>query len=317
MKNVLDRISILITAYKNAELVRRCMDSLISVYGAHLPETVIVDDAAGDIPTRELAEGYAGRGVKFAVMERNGGFAGANNFGYPLCTKEFIVLVNSDIVFHEDSLSPLVSFMDSHPKAGIVQGTLVIRNGEENVDGRLNGCGAFLTSFGVNTVLGWLAKDDDPVAQEARQCFAAEVNFCHRAWLAGWEVWYAPTPIADHAHGATMGRFFAREDVLRKFYRNLRFSYLTCLGMRGLLTIYPMFELLALGQALVPLLKFNGMHFRAHLWAWWRLLGMSALIWRTRRDVQRSRKIGDAALFKIIKRPYSLREFLNAARGSL
>ena len=114
-----------------------------------------------------------------------------------------------------------------------------------------------------------------------------------------------------------MGRFFAREDVLRKFYRNLRFSYLTCLGMRGLLTIYPMFELLALGQALVPLLKFNGMHFRAHLWAWWRLLGMSALIWRTRRDVQRSRKIGDAALFKIIKRPYSLREFLNAARGSL
>ena len=343
---MLKRISILITAYKNAELVRRCIDSLIAVYGTNLPETVLIDDAAGDIPTRELAEGYAGCGVKFAVMEKNGGFAGANNFGYPLCTKEFVVLVNSDIVFHEDSLSPLVSFMDSHPKAGIVQGTLVIRNGEENVDGRLNGCGAFLTSFGVNTVVGWLAKNDDPVAQETRQCFAAygamfmirrgvvetttcglfhdffhtyyeEVNFCHRAWLAGWEVWYVPTPIVDHAHGATMGRFFAREDVLRKFYRNLRFSYLTCLGGRGFVTIYPMFEFLALGQALVPLLKFKGMYFRAHLWAWWQLLKMSAIIWRTRQDIQRSRKISDAALFKIIKRPYSLREFINAARGSL
>ena len=345
-KGMLARVSILITAYKNAELVQRCVDSLIAVYGERLPETVIVDDAAGDIPTRKLAESYARYGVKFAVMPHNGGFAGANNFGYPLCTKEFIVLVNSDIVFHEDSLSPLVAFMDLHPKAGIVQGTLVIRNGEENVDGRLNGCGAFLTSFGVNTVLGWLAKDDDPVAQEARQCFAAygamfmirrgvvestcgglfydffhtyyeEVNFCHRAWLAGWEVWYAPTPIVDHAHGATMSRFFAREEVLRKFYRNLRFSYLTCFGVRGLVALYPMFELLAFGQMLVPLMKFKGMYFRAHLWAWWQLLKMSALIWRTRRDIQRSRKISDSALFKIIKRPYSLREFLNAARGSL
>lgn len=346
MKEALNRISILITAYKNAELVKRCVDSLISVYGEHLPETVIVDDAAGDVPTRELAESYAGYGVKFAVMPHNGGFAGANNFGYPLCTKEFVVLVNSDIVFHEDSLSPLASFMDAHPNAGIVQGTLVIKNGEEGVDGKQNGCGAFLTSFGVNTVMGWLADRDDPVAKEARQCFAAygamfmirrgvvettcgglfydffhtyyeEVNFCHRAWLAGWEVWYAPTPIVDHAHGATMSRFFTREDVLRKFYRNLRFSYLTCLGVRGLVTIYPMFELLALGQALVPLLKFKGMYFRAHLWSWWQLLKMSATVWRTRRDVQRSRKISDTDLFKIIKKPYSLHEFISAARGSL
>ena len=161
MKSQVHRISILITAYRNAELVRRCIDSLISAYGGDLPETVLVDDAAGDVPTRELAEYYARYGVKFAVMPQNGGFAGANNFGYPLCTKEFIVLVNSDIVFHEDSLSPLVEFMDDHPKAGIVQGTLVIKNGEKGVDGRLNGCGSFLTSFGVNTVVGWLADAED------------------------------------------------------------------------------------------------------------------------------------------------------------
>ena len=346
MNDAIDRISILITAYKNAELVRRCVDSLLSVYGARLPETVLVDDAAGDGPTKALAEGYARHGVKFAVMKRNGGFAGANNFGYPLCTKEFIVLVNSDIVSHEDSLSPLVAFLDAHPKAGIAQGTLVIRNGEENVDGRQNGCGAFLTAFGVNTVVGWLAERDAPVAKEARRCFAAygamfmirrgvvestcgglfcdffhtyyeEVNFCHRAWLAGWEVWYVPTPIVDHAHGATMGRFFAREDVLRKFYRNIRFSYLTCLGARGLITVYPVFELLAIGQALVPLVKFKAMHLRAHLWAWWQLLKMCGAIWRTRRAIQRSRTINDGDLFKVIKRPYSLHEFLNAARGSL
>ena len=342
----IDRISILITAYKNAELVKRCVDSLLAVYGDRLPELVIVDDAAGDEATCKLAEGYAGYGVKFAVMPKNGGFAGANNFGYRLCTKEFVVLVNSDIVFHEDSLTPLVSFMDEHPKAGVAQGTLLIRNGEEGVDGRQNGCGAFLTAFGVNTVLGWLADADDPVAKEPRKCFAAygamfmirrgvvesvcgglfhdffhtyyeEVNFCHRVWLAGWEVWYVPTPIVDHAHGATMGKFYARVDVLKKFYRNIRFSYLTCLGMRGLLTVYPIFELLAFGQAVLPLVKLKGMHMRAHAWAVWHLLKMAGTVWRTRRQIQRSRKIGDRDLFKIIMRPYSFREFIRATCGSL
>ena len=342
---MIDRISILITAYKNADLVRRCMDSLIAVYGAHLPETVIVDDAAGDDATRKLAEGYAEYGVKFAVMPKNGGFAGANNFGYRFCTKEFVVLVNSDIVFREDSLTPLVEFMDGHPNAGIAQGTLVIKNGEDGVEGKLNGCGAFFTAFGVNTVLGWLADANDPVAQEARRCFAAygamfiirrgvvesvcdglfydffhtyyeEVNFCHRAWLSGWEVWYVPTPVVDHAHGATMGKFYAREDVLKKFYRNIRFSYLTCLGMRGLLTIYPVFEILAFGQAVLPLMKFNGMHLRAHAWAVWQLLKMAGVIWRTRWQIQRSRKIDDKNLFKIIMKPYSFHEFVRAACGS-
>ena len=56
---ILERFSVLITAYKNAELVKRCIDSLIESCGGTLPETVIVDDAAGDSATRDLVESYA------------------------------------------------------------------------------------------------------------------------------------------------------------------------------------------------------------------------------------------------------------------
>ena len=340
-----DRLSVLIAAYKNVMLVRRCLDSLLSVFGGTLPETVLVDDAAGDPDMRALADEYVKFGLKFVVMPKNGGFAGANNFGYPLCTKEYVVLVNSDVMFREDSLSPLVAFLDSHPKAGIVQGTLVIKNGESGVDGSLNGCGAFLTWAGVNTPLGWLAPVESPIRLDARRCFAAygamfmirrgvvesmggllfhdffhtyyeEVNLCHRAWLAGWEVWYAPTPIAEHVHCATTGKYCLRKTILKKFYRNIRFSYLTCFGWRGLLTVYPIFEILALGQAILPLFKLRAMHFCAHAWAWWNLLKMAKTILRTRRRIQSSRKICDKDLFKIIMRPYPLKEFLNAVRGS-
>ena len=338
----IDRVSILITAYKNANLVKSCVDSLRESFGGKLPETVIVDDAAGDAEIAALAASYADDGVKFAVMPRNGGFAGANNFGWPLCTKEFPVLVNSDIVFHEEPFTAMLDFMDSHPRAGIVQGTLIIKNGQEGVDGTLNGCGAFLTPFGTTTTPGWLAPADDPVAKSARKCFAAygamfmvrravvestgrlfydffhtyyeEVDFCHRAWLAGWEVWYVPTPPVDHAHGATMSKFYTREDVLRKFYRNMRFSFATCFGTRGRLMIRPLFELGCFVPSLLQLIKGSGMAWRTHRWARRELKNLKQMIAEARQNVQSMRVVSDTKLFKIICKRYALRELWQVIR---
>lgn len=341
----IDRISVLITAYKNAELVSRCLDSLRKAFGGELPEVVLVDDAAGDAATKALADSYARDGVKFAVMPKNGGFAGANNFGYPLCTKEFPVLVNSDIVFREEPFTAMLKFMDEHPKAGIVQGKLIIKNGQPGVDGSLNGCGAFLTPLGTTTTPGWLKPVDDPVAQEAHKCFAAygamfmirravvestgrlfydffhtyyeEVDFCHRAWLAGWEVWYVPTPVIEHQHGATMSKFYTREDVLRKFYRNMRFSFKVNFGWRGRLLVKPVFEVCCLLQSAVQLSRGKGMAFRAHQWAHREIRRMGAEIKSARRYVQGKRTLSDSRLFSVVMRHYRWRDLLALAKGNL
>lgn len=343
---MIDRISVLITAYKNAELVRRCVDSMLETFGGRLPETVIVDDAAGDPDTKALAESYAKYGVKFAVMPKNGGFAGANNFGYPLCTKEFVTLVNSDIVFHENPFPAMVEFMDAHPRAGIIQGSLLVKNGEPGVDGTLNGCGAFLTPLGTTVTPSFLKPADDPAAQTPRQCFAAygamfmirrgvvdstdgvlfydffhtyyeEVDFCHRARLAGWEVWYVPTPFIDHQHGTTMRKFYSREDILRKFYRNMRFSFRTCFGWRGRLTIIPVFELGCFVQSLLQLLRGKGMAWRAHRWAKREIRALKPEIRAARAKIQRYRKISDTELFKVVMRRHSIREFIGMLKGNL
>lgn len=345
MQEDLNRFSVLITAYKNAELVRHCLDSLLASCGGVLPETVVVDDAAGDAETRKAVESYASYGVKFAVMPKNGGFAGANNFGYALCTKEFVTLVNTDIVFHENPFPAMLAFMDQHPKAGIIQGTLLVKNGQPTVDGTLNGCGSFLTFLGTTVSPGWLKPADDPVAQSPRKCFAAygamfmirravvestgrlfydffhtyyeEIDFCHRTWLAGWEVWYVPTPFIDHAHGATMSRFYTREDVLKKFYRNIRFSFKTCFGWRGRLTIVPVFEFACFVQSLLQLLKGKGVAWRAHHWAKKELRGLKSEITAARAQIQRTRTLSDSELFKYVLRCYTLRELVNLVRGNL
>jgi len=346
-RETIDRISILIASYKNVELLKRCVDSLRAAFGGVLPETVIVDDAAGDAATAELAASYATDGVKLVVMPENGGFAGAINRGWPHCTKEFIVLVNSDIVFHAEPFTAMLAFMDAHPKAGVAQGTLIIKNGQPGVDGSLNGCGAFLTHLGNNMTPGWLAPADDPVAKEARRCFAAygamfmirrgvvestgrdvpfydffhtyyeEVNFCHRVWLSGWEVWYVPTPIVDHAHGATAGKFFAREDILKKFYRNIWFSYLTCFGAWGMCTVVFMFRLACFAQSWCRLLRGRSMDWRAHRWAKAELKRLKPQIKAERKRIQSMRKVSDRVLFKTILRRRSLKEMLLAIKDNI
>ena len=340
----IDRISVLITAYKNADLVRRCLGSLATALGGRLPETVLVDDTPSDEEIRKVADEFAGQGLKFVVMPKNGGFAGANNFGFRHCTKEFVVLVNSDIAFHDDPFTTLLDFMDAHPKAGIAQGTVVIRNGQPGVDGSLNGCGAFMTGFGTTVTPGWLKPADDPVAKSARRCFAAcgamfmirrgvvestgrdvpfydffhsyyeEVDLCHRAWLAGWEVWYVPTPPVDHVHGATFGKYCVREEVLRRFYRNMRFSFATCFGWRGRLTIRPMFGVACLAQSVMMLLRGQGLAWRAHRWARHELGKLKPEIEAARRQVQSTRVLSDTALFRIIRRRYSMSEIWDFVR---
>lgn len=341
------RLSLLITAYRNSELVGKCLDSIVGTFKGAPPEIVVVDDTPGDPAIRAVVERYSHLGVKFAVMPQNGGFAGANNFGYGLCTREFVVLVNTDIVFYENPFPAMLDFMDSHPKAGIIQGTILIKNGEPGIDGCLNGCGAYMTQFGSSNTIGWLKPASDPVASAPRRCLAAygamfmirrdviastngrlfydffhtyyeEVDFCHRANLAGWEVWYVPTPIIDHAHGATMSKFYPREDVMRKFYRNQRFSFWTCFGLRGLLTVYPVYELCCVGQSLAQLLlRFRASTLRAHLWALRYLWRHRHDIRAHRREIQGYRVLDDRSVFRFIRKNFTMREFFELIRKSV
>lgn len=343
---VIERVSILITAFKNPELVKQCVDSLLKMYGGRLPETVIVDDAAGDVPTAELVSSYAPYGVKYAVMPKNGGFAGANNFGYPLCTKEYVVLVNSDTVFEEDPFAAMVAFMDAHPKAGVISGKIVVRNDDPSQNGRLNGAGSMMTQYGVMSTRGWMADPNDPQWNEPARVFTAygalfmfrnglhekvggtlfydhfhtyyeEVDLCHRTWLAGMEVWYVPTPIVYHAHGATMGKFYTRESVLRKYYRNIRFSFRTCWGLRGRLTIMPVFALLCLGQIVAQLLRGNTMALKTHWGAHVDLWKMRGEVRKVRKTVQGFRVRSDRELMDNVIRRLTIKEFLHIVRGNV
>lgn len=335
-------VSVIICAYKNAHLTRRCLESLQGAFCGKLPETVLVDDAAGDPETASVAADFPE--AKFVVMPENGGFAAANNRALPYCTRPFVALVNNDIVFREDPFTALVEFMGSHPKCGMAQGTILIKNWKDGPEWLLDGCGGMLTPFGTLTTPGWLEPASAPIAKAARRCFAAsgamlilrraaiedvgrlfydffhsyyeEIDFSHRAHLRGWEAWYVPTPPVEHAHSATFSKFADRSLVMRRFYRNMRFSFATCFGLRGRLFVRPAFEILCLGQVLVQLLRGKAFALRAHAWAIAQMWKMRRLVRETRKDLQSRRNTSDSRLFGSVMKNYSLRQFIAAAKGN-
>lgn len=339
-----NRVSVIIPAYRRDDLLERCLASLRDVCSGVFPETIVVDDARQP-STRTLVETkFAFPTVHYVATPENRGFAGAVNYAYPDCTREFVALVNSDILFEKEPFSALLDFLDEHPLAAVVQGKIVLRNGAPGQDGRIDSCGYFLSSGGILQNPSWMGNPSDAafmapakvffaygaflifrnglhnrtggwLFNEAFQMYYEEADFCHRVWLAGYEVWYAPTPSVFHAHGATAASHLSSEEVRRKVQRNARISFLTCFGLRGILMVLLPFDILSLVQSLARLLKGDASQWRVCWFAWREVFRARRDIVQKRKIVQAFRRISDGNLFKTIKRPIPVGKLMRAIRG--
>ncbi len=340
----LTRISVIIPAYKRDDLLERCLLSLVKACGGRLPETIVVDDAQQPSTERLIATRFADLGIRLVQTPENRGFAGAVNFAYPFCTRDFVALVNSDIVLEEEPFSRLVEFFDDHPDAAIAQGKVVLRNGRPEQDGKIDSCGFFLTPLGVLKNPTSLKNPEDPCCAEPRKVFFAygafflfrrglhdsvggelfhgffhmyheEADLCHRAWLAGREVWYVPTSPVYHAHGATATGSLSPSTIMAQGLANALFSYETCFDIVGRLFVLPLFRFVCLELAAVSAVKGG----RAFLYAW----RQAREIGRTRKEEVRKwrkivrdfRRVADCRLFKTVMLPCSAKNIIQALRG--
>ena len=320
---MLDRISIVIVTWNGDALLKDCLDSLVQTYGA-LPETVVVDNA-NLASTAALVGSYAN--ARYVPLPDNRGFAGGNNAALPFCTKDFILLLNNDTRFTADSISPLVAFMDEHPNCAAAQGKILLP------DGRLDGCGGFLSPLGILAFRNSFVRDN-PTADAPERVFTVggafflarrsaisaagglfydhfrsyyeEVDFCVRLNLAGVECWYVPTPPILHIHSATAGRL-GWDRIKRQYYRNIWFSDLTCYEFRTRLRFCATLVILGLGESLWGLVRGNAQTLKSHAFAITDAFRNRKLITETRRRLARLRRISDREFlrFAVRSQPWS------------
>ena len=119
-------LSIVIVSFNAAADLVNCLASLAAAPPAVPHEIVVVDNASSD---GSVAAARAVAGVRVIPLDRNAGFAAANNVGIKATQGELILLLNSDTIVPPGAIDALAGRLRRDPRIGVAGPRLVDGNG--------------------------------------------------------------------------------------------------------------------------------------------------------------------------------------------
>jgi N-acetylglucosaminyl-diphospho-decaprenol L-rhamnosyltransferase len=231
-------LAIIIVEHDCADLLRRCLRSIVTHTRSIACEIVVISNGPVDPDVRSLEAEFPG--IYVIRTERNEGFAAANNAGLH-CPgagsrgsgepSRYVVLLNPDTMLHGDALGALVRFMDAHPDVGAAGPQLVQPDGRpqpyshgdapspfyllRRLGSHLRG--TYLHEWGGSEAIdtGWVAgtcmivrRDairDVGLLDEQLFLYFEDVDWCLRMRAAGWRVVFVPSVAITHLGGGSIG----------------------------------------------------------------------------------------------------------------
>jgi len=238
------QIAIVLVTHNSAEFIGACLSSIVPS-GADI---IVVDNGSTD-GTAGIIRRFPS--VRLIETCANLGYGKAINLGALQATHEYLILSNTDVVFREDTIATLVSFLKSHPGVGIVGPQQVSPGGGwQRSYGDTPGIWAGVKeAFGVNSVcrcyrrFRWPSRVDvhpkevgyvfGAVLALPRSAFVQakgfdedfyfygdESDLCIRLRKMGWKVVFCPFTEVVHYGGGDS----TRVDHSDRFYRFLTTS---------------------------------------------------------------------------------------------
>ena len=153
------KLSIIILNYNTEHLLRLCLKNLFDLNINIDHEIIVVDNASTDNSVAVVKEKYSA--IKLIESKKNIGHAAGNNLGIKHAKGEYVLILNSDIIFTQlQDIKKVLDFLDSHPRVGIVGPKLL--NGDGTVQRSCYRPYGFMTPMYRRTPLGKLgvAKKD-------------------------------------------------------------------------------------------------------------------------------------------------------------
>lgn len=330
-------VSIIIVNWNGKHYLADCLGSLAKqTYPAI--EILFVDNASTDGSVEYVRAHYPD--VHILQNRENLGFAGANNVGFHHAQGEYVLFLNNDTKVTPSFVTELVNVANSSEKIGGVQGKMRLMDEPD----RLDSVGAFLTRTGFLYHYG-LAKKDSPkydkvipihTAKGACMLFRKNVldevllegelfdpdffayfeesDLCHRVWLAGYQIVFAPKSLIYHKMGGTSK---AMNNAFIQFhsFKNRINAYLKNLGVVELALLLPVHLFAAEAFAFISLVQQKG---RPHIF----FAIQRAIFWnvktfphtlKKREYVQKHiRKVTDGQIHDLIYKPVRLSYYLHA-----
>ena len=184
------------------------------------------DDAIGNVPD----------GVDVHVNGEPVGFATNVNRGVAVTESDYVLTVNPDAIPHEGAVAALRDFLDANPRVGIAGPRMLYPDGRIQPSRR-----RFPTVLGTVVRRTPIRRVFDPYKLQRRhyhlgeeptepvpadwmlagflllrrsmlerlggldegfRLYGEDIDLCYRAAKAGWESWYVPAAVVEHAHQA-------------------------------------------------------------------------------------------------------------------
>jgi N-acetylglucosaminyl-diphospho-decaprenol L-rhamnosyltransferase len=225
-------LSIVIVNYRSGELLLGCLQSLAeSVTCLGVEVWIINNDSTSDL-TPVFAHSWPE--THFIQNDFNRGFAAAANLGFRHSQRDFVLLLNPDVLVRPGSIEDLIQTLRENPDCGVVLPKL------KNADGTLQySCRHFYTfktlimrrspfkqwfpdhesvrhhlmadwdhghlvevdwGLGAAMMVRRAAIANDLLFDERFFLYFEDVDLCLRMWQRGWRVLYQPKACMVHHH---------------------------------------------------------------------------------------------------------------------
>jgi GT2 family glycosyltransferase len=224
-------ITAVIVAYNVTHHLRHCLAALATQ--TIVPQRIVVVDNHGtgsvDPVIRECRDAIKrlNADVQLIRLEKNLGFAAANNRAIAMCDTEFVALLNPDAFPHVDWLEKLLAAAERHPEVAAFGSRQMIDGQPGIVDG--TGDVYHMSGLSWRAGHGRPLRDEDLVEREIFSpcaaaalyrrsallevggfdedffCYFEDVDLGFRLRLAGYKCVYVPDAVVDHVGSASSG----------------------------------------------------------------------------------------------------------------
>lgn len=325
-------ISIIIVNLSGKQLLLDCLKSLKKSTYKNM-EVIVVDNGSVDDSKEYLKEEkIMGRKIILIENKENLGFAKANNQGIKKARGEYILLLNNDTVTTPDFLRILLEKISKDSLIAVVQPKIIFYGTR-----RLQSGGAFFSPPGFLYYFGYGQDPKHPRYNKQMEIFSAngacmmikksvideiglfdndffayyeETDFCHRVWLAGYEVMYEPTAVVFHK-GSQTSRKMNSEFVIFHSFKNKLMSSIKNFESGTLLKLIPTMILLYIFLGIVYLLTLQTKPaFGIIRSLAWNIFYFPRILIKRGR-IQKMRKVEDKVYLGKVSRPFNIHYYFN------
>jgi hypothetical protein len=244
-------LSVIIVNWNTKDLLCQCIDSLTLTLKKINAEVFVVDNGSTDGSVGAVREKFPG--VRLIENPVNLGFAKANNQALSDSRGIYVLLLNPDTQVKDEAIPRMLSFMNAHPKAGLVGGQLL--NADGSKQNSIANFPSLATELFNKSLLRWLFPEKFPgketyyaapvevdsvigacmlarretaeqvgLLDEGYFLFLEETDWCYRMKKAGWKIYHIPQAEILHFQGksAEAEKGKARIEYYRSRYHYFR-----------------------------------------------------------------------------------------------